>query len=374
MAAETVRVELGPRSYDVLIGPGLIREAGQRIASALPGRRMAVVTDSNVADVHLAPMLASLRSVGIQTSDIVVPAGEGSKSFDELQTVVDGLLEARLERADAVVALGGGVVGDLAGFAAAITRRGMSLLQVPTTLLAQVDSSVGGKTGINSRFGKNLVGAFYQPSMVLADTQALDSLPRREFAAGYAEVVKYGLIGDAEFFRWLEDKRAEIFAGGPARIGAIAESVRSKARTVAADEHETGERALLNLGHTFGHALEAACRYDPRRLVHGEAVSIGMVLAHEFSAAEGLAPTADAERVRKHLGEAGLPVSISQIPGASFAADELMSHIAQDKKVQGGRLTFILTRGIGRAFIARDVQPDRVRAFLQSRLALAPAA
>lgn len=370
MSLETVRVELGERSYPVLIGPGLIAQAGEHIAASLPGRKMAVVTDANVAQLHLASLLESLSTSGIPATQIVVPAGETSKSFDQLQEVVNGLLQARLERGDAVVALGGGVIGDLAGFAAAITRRGMNFVQIPTTLLAQVDSSVGGKTGINARFGKNLVGAFYQPSLVLADTDALDSLPAREFAAGYAEVAKYGLIGDAEFFGWLETNRAEVFAGGPARIRAIAESVRSKARTVAADEHETGERALLNLGHTFGHALEAACRYDARRLVHGEAVSIGMVLAHQFSAAEGLAPAKDADRVRRHLAAAGLPTSILDIPGARFSADELMTHIAQDKKVKSGKLTFILTRGIGRAFIANDVQPERVRGFLEDRLAL----
>ena len=236
-------------------------------------------------------------------------------------------------------------------------------------LLAQVDSSVGGKTGINSRFGKNLVGAFYQPALVLADTDALDTLPKREFAAGYAELAKYGLIDDAKFFAWLEGEREAVFRGGAARIRAIAESVRSKARTVAADERETGERALLNLGHTFAHALEAACGFDTARLVHGEAVSIGMVLAHDFSVSQGLAPAADAERVRAHLKGAGLPVRIADIPGPPLSADELMRHIAQDKKVKRGRLTFILTRGIGRAFIADDVPPESVRAFLDAQLA-----
>jgi 3-dehydroquinate synthase len=245
----------------------------------------------------------------------------------------------------------------------------MNFVQIPTTLLAQVDSSVGGKTGINARQGKNLVGAFYQPAVVLADTSALDTLPRREFAAGYAEVVKYGLIGDAEFFRWLESNRAEIFSGGSARIRAVAESVRSKARTVAADEHELGERALLNLGHTFGHALEAACGFRSARLVHGEAVAIGTVLAHDFSVAQGLAHADDAKRVRAHLRAAGLPVRIGDIPGDGFSAEELMGHIAQDKKVKRGRLTFILTRGIGRAFIADDVPPDKVFAFLETQLA-----
>jgi 3-dehydroquinate synthase len=279
---------------------------------------------------------------------------------------VDALLDAHLERGDVVVALGGGVVGDLAGFAAAIARRGMRLVQIPTTLLAQVDSSVGGKTGINSRHGKNLVGAFHQPELVIADTDTLDTLPGREFAAGYAEVVKYGLINDAEFFAWLEKHRADVFAGGAARNEAIATSVRAKAASVAADEFETGERALLNLGHTFAHAIEAACGFDGR-LVHGEAVAIGLVLAHEFSACSGLAPADDAARVRRHLRDAGLPVAIDDIPGEPPTPDELMHHIGQDKKVRGGRLTFILTHGIGRAFIANDVPPDRVKAFLSGK-------
>ena len=365
MKPERVRVELGPRSYDVLIGAGLVAETGAAIAAVLPGRALAVVTDENVAAHHLPPLSASLRRAGIDAIEVVVPAGEGSKNFAELQKVVETVLEARLERGDAIVALGGGVVGDLAGFAAAVARRGMRLIQIPTTLLAQVDSSIGGKTGINSRFGKNLVGAFHQPALVLADTDTLDTLPRREFAAGYAEVVKYGLIDDAAFFAWLETNREAVYAGGAARVRAIAESCRSKARIVAADETEQGVRALLNLGHTFAHALEAACGFE--RLVHGEAVAIGLVLAHEFSAAEGLAPAADADRVRAHLRSAGLPVAIADIPGPPLAADELMEHIAQDKKVKRGRLTFILTHGIGRAFIAEDIAAERVRSFLRER-------
>jgi 3-dehydroquinate synthase len=327
-----------------------------------------VVTDATVAALHLPTLAAALLAADITASEVVVPAGEGAKSFAELERVVEGLLEARLERGDLVLALGGGVVGDLAGFAAAIARRGMAVVQLPTTLLAQVDASVGGKTGINSPRGKNLVGAFHQPLVVLADTETLDTLPAREFAAGYAEVVKYGLIGDADFFDWLEANRALVFAGGPARVRAIAESVRAKASTVAADEHESGERALLNLGHTFGHALEAACRYDASRLVHGEAVAIGMVLAHDFSVAEGLAPPADADRVRAHLRAAGLPTAIRDISGPTPSVAELMRPIAQDKKVKAGSLTFILTRGIGKAFIAQDVSPARVEAFLAGAL------
>ena len=365
--SETIRVDLGARSYDVAVGPGLLSEAGRRIDALLPGRRLAVITDTNVAEIHLPALLASCAEAGLDAIPVIIPAGEGSKSFERLQAVVEAVLAARLERGDAIVALGGGVVGDLAGFAAAITRRGMALVQAPTSLLAQVDSSVGGKTGINSRFGKNLIGAFYQPDLVLADTDALDTLSPREFAAGYAEVAKYGLIGDAAFFAWLETNRPAVFSGGAARIHAIAESCRAKARTVAADERETGERALLNLGHTFGHALEAACGYDASRLVHGEAVSIGMVLAHDFSVAEGLAPGEDAERVRAHLRAAGLPVRIADIPGPPLTADELLTHMAQDKKVKRGRLTFILTRGIGRAFIADDVPRERVRRFLEEQ-------
>jgi 3-dehydroquinate synthase len=349
----------------VVIGPGLVADAGAHIADILPGRKAAVVTDENVARLHLAALRASLQNSGIEAAEIVVPPGENSKSFDQLESVVEALLESRIERGDAVVALGGGVIGDLAGFAAAIARRGMELVQVPTTLLAQVDASVGGKTGINVRQGKNLVGAFHQPRLVLADTSVLDTLPRREFAAGYAEVVKYGLISNAEFFAWLESARDDVFAGGAARTRAITESVRSKAKTIAADERESGERALLNFGHTFAHALEAACGYDALRLVHGEAVAIGMVLAHEFSAREGIAPAKDAERLRTHLRQAGLPIALSDIAGPPLSASELMRHIGQDKKVKRGRLTFILTRGIGSAFIADDVQAERVHAFLE---------
>jgi 3-dehydroquinate synthase len=368
VSVETVRVELGARSYDVVIGPGLIAKAGSRIAKVFPGRRAVIVADSNVAKLHLPALRASLKKAGVDPAEVIVPPGEGSKSFDRLQAVVEATLESRRERNDVVVALGGGVIGDLAGFAAAITRRGMQLVQMPTTLLAQVDSSVGGKTGINARQGKNLVGAFMQPGLVLADTDTLDTLPEREFRAGYAEMVKVGLIGDAPFFEWLERNRAAVFSGGPARINAIAKSVAFKAKTVAADEHETGERALLNLGHTFGHAIEAACGFDPARLVHGEAVAIGMVMAHDFSVSEGLAPAADAERVRTHLKAAGLPISVEAVPGRNFAVEELMRHIAQDKKVKRGKLTFILTRGIGRAFIANDVSPEKVQAFLAKQL------
>ncbi len=299
----------------------------------------------------------------------MLPPGEATKSWDLLGRAVDGILAARLERGDLVIALGGGVIGDLAGFAAAIARRGMDFVQMPTTLLAQVDSSVGGKTGINSPHGKNLIGAFHQPRLVLADLSALDTLPKRQFAAGYAEVVKYGLIDDADFFFWLEEHRAEIFAGGPARGEAIARCCRHKARVVIEDEKELGVRALLNLGHTFGHALEKDTGYSDR-LLHGEGVAIGMVLAHEFSARLGLAAGQDASRVKVHLASAGLPTRLADIPGALGSTDALMLAIGQDKKVSRGALTFILTRGIGKAFIEKDVDPQAVSAFLEEMRAV----
>ncbi|MDN2567649.1 3-dehydroquinate synthase [Aquibium sp. A9E412] len=364
-----VPVGLGARSYDILIGAGLIAGAGRTIAARLPGARAAVVTDRTVATHHLAALSEALAAAGIAAQTVTVEPGERSKSFATLERVVEALLAARLERGDAVVALGGGVVGDLAGFAAAIVRRGMALVQVPTSLLAQVDSSVGGKTGINTPHGKNLVGAFHQPRLVLADTQVLDTLPLREFRAGYAEVVKYGLIDRPDFFAWLEANRAAVFAGGAARAEAIARSCRAKAEIVARDELETGDRALLNLGHTFGHALEAACGYDGARLVHGEGVAIGMALAHRFSARMNLASPDDAARVERHLGAAGLPTRIADIPGALPDAEGLLAYIAQDKKVARGALTFILTRGIGSAFVARDVPASEVLAFLRENLA-----
>jgi 3-dehydroquinate synthase len=300
---------------------------------------------------------------GLRHAAVVVPNGEASKSIGRLDEVVEGLLEARLERGDIVLALGGGVIGDLAGFAAAVTRRGMDFVQLPTSLLAQVDSSVGGKTGINSPHGKNLIGAFHQPRLVLADLTALSTLPPRQFAAGYAEVVKYGLIDDEAFFFWLEEHLGDIQSGGPARAEAVARACTAKTRFVIADEKETGVRALLNLGHTFGHALEAATGYSDR-LLHGEGVAIGMVLAHGFSAKLGLAPSQDTGRVAAHLKRAGLPTKMADIPGRLPPTETLMELIAQDKKVVRGALTFILTRGIGRAFIERNVEATLVRDYL----------
>jgi len=364
----TVRVDLAGRSYDIVIGRGSLAELGTRIAALRPGASAAIVTDEQVAQHHLAATISALESAGLRSGRVLVPPGEGSKSYAVFERVCDQLLEARLERNDLVVALGGGVVGDLAGFAAAVVRRGLDYVQVPTTLLAQVDSSVGGKTGVNSRHGKNLVGAFHQPILVIADTSLLDTLPPRIFRAGYAEVAKYGLINDASFFNWLEANWPEIFSGGRAREHAIATSCQAKAAIVARDERETGERALLNLGHTFGHALEAAAGFSDR-LLHGEAIAIGMTLAFGFSVRLGLAPAPEADRVRRHLGAAGLPTQISQVPGALPGVDRLLDLMAQDKKVKRGRLTLILARGIGASFIAPDIDPNEVRAFLVEKLA-----
>ncbi|AMM83201.1 3-dehydroquinate synthase [Martelella sp. AD-3] len=364
-----VRVDLGDRSYDILIGSGLLQSAGGETLARLDCRKAAIITDAHVAPRYLDMLTESLQTDGIETFSLTLAAGEKTKSFENLHTAVDFILDARIERSDAVIALGGGVIGDLAGFAAAIVRRGVHFIQVPTSLLAQVDSSVGGKTGINTRQGKNLVGAFHQPHLVLADTDTLDTLSPREFAAGYAEVVKYGLIDQPDFFHWLEKNRKAVFAGGAERAEAIARSCAAKAAVVAADEHENGVRALLNLGHTFGHALERATGYDSARLVHGEGVAIGMVLAHEFSARMNLASPDDAKRVTAHLKDAGLPTALGDIDGELPPPDILMDAIGQDKKVKGGKLTFILTRGIGEAFIADDVPPSEVLAFLTEKQA-----
>ncbi|NKL83849.1 3-dehydroquinate synthase [Rhizobium leguminosarum] len=366
-AIRTVHVPLGERAYDILIGPGLIARAGAEIASRLKGRKAAVVTDEHVAPLYLKALVASLDEAGIASAEVVLPAGEKTKSFEHLMTACDKVLEARVERNDYVIALGGGVIGDLSGFAAGIVRRGVRFVQVPTSLLSQVDSSVGGKTGINSRHGKNLIGVFHQPDLVLADTDVLNSLSEREFRAGYAEVAKYGLIDKPDFFAWLEANWKAVFAGGSARIEAIAASCQAKADVVVADERENGQRALLNLGHTFGHALEAATAYDSSRLVHGEGVSIGMVLAHEFSARMNLASPDDARRVERHLKEVGLPTRMSDIPGELPPAETLMDAIAQDKKVKSGKLTFILTRGVGQSFVADDVPASEVISFLQEK-------
>jgi 3-dehydroquinate synthase len=365
----TVRVALDARSYDIVIGRGLLASLGERIAALRPSARTVVVSDENVAKHHLTAAEAALSKAGIATSRVLVPPGEASKSYRVFEQVCEAVIASRIERNDLVIAFGGGVVGDLAGFVAAVLRRGLDFVQVPTTLLADVDSSVGGKTAIDSAHGKNLVGAFHQPILVLADTALLDTLPEREFRAGYAEVAKYGLLGDTGFFAWLESNWREVFAGGPAREHAIAVSCRAKAAIVARDERETGDRALLNLGHTFGHALEAACGFSDR-LLHGEAIAIGMALAFEFSARrQGLAPMADAKRAIGHLAAVGLPTGIKDIPGQQLSVDQLMDLIAQDKKVKRGMLTFILVRGIGQAFIEAGVDAREVRVFLSEKLA-----
>jgi 3-dehydroquinate synthase len=368
-----VPVALGARAYEIVIGRGLIASLGERVKALRPGARVAIVTDETVGQLHSGAVEVALKSAGIDSARITVPAGEGSKNYATFEKVCESIIDARVERNDLIVALGGGVIGDLAGFAAASVRRGLDFVQVPTTLLAQVDSSVGGKTGINSLKGKNLIGAFHQPVLVVADTALLDTLPKRDFRAGYAEVAKYGLLGDAQFFAWLEKNWQDVFAGGQtsgnfAREHAIAVCCRGKAGIVARDERETGERALLNLGHTFGHALEAGCGFSDR-LLHGEAVSLGMALAFEFSAQKGLIAASEAARATAHLAAVGLPTHVSHVRGGVPGIDALMNLIGQDKKVKRGKLTFILVRGIGQAFVENDVDPAEVRAFLSEKLA-----
>jgi 3-dehydroquinate synthase len=362
-----VEVALGTRTYDIVIGRGVIDSLGARIKALRPGAKTVIITDESVAKHHLATVEAILAASGIETSRFVVPPGESSKNYATFEAVCEAIIAARIERNDLVIALGGGVIGDLAGFAAASVRRGLDFVQVPTSLLAQVDSSVGGKTGINSRHGKNLVGAFHQPILVIADTALLDTLSPREFRAGYAEVAKYGLLGDAGLFGWLEANWQDMFAGGASREQAIAACCRAKAGVVARDERETGERALLNLGHTFGHAFEAGAGYS-QRLLHGEAVALGCALAFEFSARKGLVGGNTAGRVRAHLAAVGLPTRVQDVPGGVPDVDTLMNLIAQDKKVKRGRLTFILARGVGEAFVANDVDPAEVRAFLNEKI------
>lgn len=365
-----VSVDLAGRSYDILIGRDLLAGAGEHLARLAKGHRALVVTDENVGARHLAPLLASLEQAGLPALSHVLPAGEKTKSWPFLEQLVERILAERLERNDLIIALGGGVIGDLTGFSAAIARRGMRFVQIPTSLLAQSDSSVGGKTGINSPAGKNLVGAFHQPILVLCDTATLDTLPLRELRAGYAEVVKYGLIDQPAFFEWLEAGAWRgIFAGGPEREEAVRIACASKAAIVARDEHENGDRALLNLGHTFGHALEAITAYESRRLVHGEAVAIGMAMAHRFSVQLGLCTGQDERRVAQHLELVGLPVRMQAIPEWSATVDQMIAAIRQDKKVSQGALNFILTRGIGQSFIAKGVEEAPLRDFLAAELA-----
>ena len=365
----TVTVELGARRYDIEIAPGLLGRSGAAVARLGPQRSFAVVTDTAVASRYLAPLTAAFAAADLTCTPIIVPCGEASKNWATLEQVTEALLARGVERGDAVLALGGGVVGDLTGFACAILKRGCRFVQIPTTLLAQVDSSVGGKTAINAAAGKNLVGAFHQPVLVLIDPDLLDTLPPRELRAGYAEVVKYGLLGEPAFFDWCVANAAALLAGdAAARTYAIAASCRAKAAIVAADERETGDaRALLNLGHTFGHALEAAAGFSDR-LLHGEGVAIGMALAFRFSAARGLCSSADAERVVAHLASTGLPTH-PRFAAITGPAAPLIDHMRQDKKMSSGTLAFILARGIGQAFVARDVALSDVESFLNLVLA-----
>lgn len=363
---DVVEVALGARSYEVRIGEGLIDGAAGQVADLLHRPRVAVLTDESVAALHLPRLTHAFRRAGVEVTSLALPAGEGTKDWANLSRAVEWLLEARVERRDLVVALGGGVIGDLAGFAAAILRRGVRFVQIPTSLLAQVDSSVGGKTGINTAQGKNLVGAFHQPTRVLADIGVLDTLPRREVLAGYGEVVKYGLLGDGAFFDWLDGNAAAVIAGDrAARQHAVRRSVEMKAGIVARDETEEGERALLNLGHTFCHALERATGYSDR-LLHGEGVAIGCVLAFDLSARLGLCAQEDPSRVREHLVRLGLKASLADIPGDLPGPEALLALMGQDKKVIDGRLRFVLARGIGEAFVAEDVPPEAVLAVLEN--------
>ncbi|QUS35413.1 3-dehydroquinate synthase [Falsirhodobacter algicola] len=363
---DTVAVDLGPRSYEVRIGRGLIGRAAEEIGDLLRRPRVAIITDENVAAAALAPLEAALSAGGIASAALVLPPGESTKSWPHLSRSVDWLLEQKVERRDVVIALGGGVIGDLAGFAASILRRGVRFVQIPTSLLAMVDSSVGGKTGINTAQGKNLVGAFHQPARVLADIDLLDSLPAREFRAGYGEVVKYGLLGDAAFFEWLERSGPNMAQGAlDLRQAAVRRSVEMKARIVERDETEEGERALLNLGHTFCHALERATGYSDR-LLHGEGVAIGCLMAMELSRKLGLLPQEAPGRLAAHLSAMGMKASLADIPGDLPGAERLLDLMGQDKKVVDGRLRFILMRDIGEAFVAADVPPEAVLEVLRA--------
>jgi 3-dehydroquinate synthase len=362
-----IPVSLAGRSYEVVIGQGLLARAGQLAAPFAKRKRIAIVGDERVLSLHGAALDAGLKAHGIESVVIGVPPGEESKSFERLALLSDQLLALELDRGDLICAFGGGVVGDLAGFAAAIYKRGIDFIQIPTSLLAQVDSSVGGKTAIDTPRGKNLVGAFHQPRLVLADLTVLDTLPDREMRAGYAEIIKYGLLGDRHFFAWLEENGADVLSRQPGALAyAVSRSVEMKAEIVAEDEKEAGRRALLNLGHTFGHALEAEVGFGDA-LLHGEAVALGSAQAFRFSAALGLCPPGDAERAERGIAAAGLPTRLSQIAnGQVFAADKLIAHMANDKKTEGGKLTFILARSIGDAFVEKGADVDALRRFLVS--------
>jgi 3-dehydroquinate synthase len=363
--SRTVAVALGARSYDIHIGPGLLAKAGALLRPFASGV-VPVVSETHVAAYYMEPLLAALSDVGIDARAIVLEPGEGTKSFAGLERLSDEMLDMGVERGGLIVALGGGVIGDLVGFAAGVLKRGVNFAQIPTTLLAQVDSSVGGKTAINARQGKNLIGMFHQPRIVIADVDVLVSLPDRERLAGYAEVVKYGALGDAQFFGWLEGNAQAVLESDTAALThAVAHSCRMKADIVARDERESGERALLNFGHTFGHALEAATGYSDR-LRHGEGVAIGMVLAFRLSEKLGLSPAADTARLTRHLQSVGLPTEIRNISGPPIDADTLLTAMTHDKKASGGKLTFVLVQGIGKAFTSTDVPDDALRSVLSA--------
>ncbi|NBD28988.1 MAG: 3-dehydroquinate synthase [Alphaproteobacteria bacterium] len=364
MTVETVAVDLPGRAYEVRIGPGLVASAGAEIAPLLRRPRVAIVTEDTVAGLHLAVLQDALSAEGIDSFALSLPPGEGTKGWPQFTLAVEWLLDRQVERGDIVVALGGGVIGDLVGFAAAVVRRGVRFVQVPTSLLAQVDSSVGGKTGINAPQGKNLIGAFHQPSLVLADTGLLATMPERDFLSGYGEVVKYGLLGDADFFAWLEANGPRLRDDPAALIHAVRRSVQMKAAIVMRDETEQGDRALLNLGHTFCHALEAATGYS-NRLLHGEGVAIGCALAFEASARLGLCSQEEPSRVREHLAAMGMKTDLSDIPGELPGAAALVDLMGQDKKVVDGQLRFIMARGIGQAFVTTDVPREVVLQVLE---------
>ncbi len=366
---ERIDVALGERSYEILVGEGLLGQAGRLIKPWLKEPRAFVVTDERVAELHLLALAHALESEGIVVRPVVMPPGEGSKDFAHLQRLTEALLDERIERRSLLLALGGGVIGDLVGFAASILLRGIGFVQLPTTLLAQVDSAVGGKTGINTRHGKNLIGSFHQPRLVVADIDVLSTLRRRDFLAGYAEVVKYGLINDPAFFAWLDDHASAIRDGNrAARRQAVATSCAAKAAIVARDERESDERALLNLGHTFGHALESECGYGDE-ILHGEAVAMGMCLAFDLSVQLGLCPMEDADRVRRHLAVVGLPTGFESFPQRVWDPDRLIQHMRRDKKVAGGKTAFVLVRGIGQAFVHREVEIEEVRKLLAEAIA-----
>jgi len=363
-----VDVELGQRSYAIHIGEGLLRRTGEIVLPLLARKKTVIVTDENVAKLHLVTLQESLNASDIEHATVILPPGEATKSYEKFQFLCDQLLENDVERNDVIIAFGGGVIGDLAGFAAAVLRRGVNFVQIPTSLLAQVDSSVGGKTGINSHHGKNLVGAFHQPLAVIADISLLDTLPARELASGYAEIAKYGLLGDIGFFEWLEENAPALFAGdGQVRIKAISKSCEAKADIVARDEQEHGVRALLNLGHTFGHALEGATGYS-QRLLHGEGVAIGTVLAFRFSEVSGLVEQGTAKRVQAHFASIGLPTTLAEIPGTLPDAETLVNYMRQDKKASGGKLVFVLANKIGETFVAKDVAESDILQFMRAEL------